>query len=330
MTNSIIITHDGRFHADEVLACVVLKRMNPMSTIIRTRDLEVIHHYVQKQQIIAIVDVYGQYIPDKCYFDHHQRGFETYIDGVLCSSAGLVFKHFYFDILKAYNIETRNKARACREIYYKYFRAVDAIDNGVDIRSVVAVKPNRNSFEYDLGLPELMTKGNEQRIYMRTISSMVAEYGSFEEAFSFVNTDFNNFMNGIRIWINKYDKVKEYLDNMMIHNSVVEDRYKKDILLTDGMDNIGNLVCEIEKELGLDIKYIVDKQANTYKVYAVPECVGGFRTKRPLCEKWRGLRDDELCEVSEIEGCVFVHSTGFLGINSSLSGALKMCYKSLE
>jgi uncharacterized UPF0160 family protein len=32
-----------------------------------------------------------------------------------------------------------------------------------------------------------------------------------------------------------------------------------------------------------------------------------------LLEKWRGLRDNELAEVSGVENAVFVHMNGFIG-----------------
>lgn len=329
MIQTTIITHDGRFHADEVLACVLLKKMYPGSNIIRTRDLDIINHYISKKLVIAIVDVFGQYNSDKCYFDHHQRGFETYINGVKCSSAGLIFKHYSSQILEAYGIQTENKDKVIKDIYAQYFRSVDAIDNGVTINCTVNVQNERNSVEHDLGVKVTGKSSDPALIYMRTISSMVAECDNFEEAFAFVNKDFSNFMRSMQKWSLKYDKVKELLGNIG-NNDVVDNKYKKSILLTEQMDNIGKIVCEIEGELGLDVRYIVDKQADRYKVFAVPINTRGFETKTPLNEKWRGLRDGELSKTSGIDGCVFVHATGFLGINYTLEGALELCYRSLE
>ena len=50
----------------------------------------------------------------------------------------------------------------------------------------------------------------------------------------------------------------------------------------------------------------------------------------PLLEVWRGIRDEQLSELSGIPGCVFVHANGFIGGNVSYEGALKMAQKTLE
>ena len=49
-----------------------------------------------------------------------------------------------------------------------------------------------------------------------------------------------------------------------------------------------------------------------------------------LLEEWRGLRDQELSEVSGIPGCVFVHANGFIGGNSTLDGVLSMATITLQ
>ena len=45
---------------------------------------------------------------------------------------------------------------------------------------------------------------------------------------------------------------------------------------------------------------------------------------------WRGLRDQEMSERSGIPGCVFVHSSGFIGGNASYQGALEMALRTLK
>lgn len=43
-----------------------------------------------------------------------------------------------------------------------------------------------------------------------------------------------------------------------------------------------------------------------------------------------GVRDDQLSDLSGIDGCIFCHATGFIGGNKNREGALKMALKSLE
>eukprot|EP00794_Sanderia_malayensis_P016634 gene16633-18324_t len=48
-----------------------------------------------------------------------------------------------------------------------------------------------------------------------------------------------------------------------------------------------------------------------------------------LLEEWRGVRDAELSKVSGIEGCIFVHASGFIGGNATYEGALAMARATL-
>ena len=46
---------------------------------------------------------------------------------------------------------------------------------------------------------------------------------------------------------------------------------------------------------------------------AVPVSPESFASRKALPEVWRGLRDDELSKTSGVDGCVFVHASGFIG-----------------
>jgi len=49
-----------------------------------------------------------------------------------------------------------------------------------------------------------------------------------------------------------------------------------------------------------------------------------------LHEEWRGVRDEDLSSVSGIPGCVFVHTSGFIGGNKTLEGAMTMAWTTIE
>lgn len=46
--------------------------------------------------------------------------------------------------------------------------------------------------------------------------------------------------------------------------------------------------------------------------------------------EWCGVRDDELSKLSGIDGCIFVHASGFIGGNKTREGALTMARRALE
>jgi uncharacterized UPF0160 family protein len=61
--------------------------------------------------------------------------------------------------------------------------------------------------------------------------------------------------------------------------------------------------------------YVVypDDTAGQWRIQAVPLASQSFESRKALPEAWRGLRDEKLDQVSGIEGCVFVHASGFIG-----------------
>ena len=67
--HTLIGTHNGKFHADEAMACWLLLQLseNYMSYIVRTRDP------AKLAPCDFVVDVGGVYAPEKNRYDHHQR-----------------------------------------------------------------------------------------------------------------------------------------------------------------------------------------------------------------------------------------------------------------
>jgi len=90
MYKTRIITHNGKFHTDEVFAVATLKLvLKDEVEIIRTRDEEII------KTGDYVVDVGFIYDEEKNLFDHHQvGGAGERANGVPYASFGLVWKKF--------------------------------------------------------------------------------------------------------------------------------------------------------------------------------------------------------------------------------------------
>ena len=54
------------------------------------------------------------------------------------------------------------------------------------------------------------------------------------------------------------------------------------------------------------------------------------RCRLSLLEEWRGIRDQALSDLSGIEGCIFVHASGFIGGNKTKEGALEMARRTMQ
>ena len=80
-TNPLIVTHDGEFHADEVVGVSLLKMVFKDVRIIRTRDNEKI------KKADFVLDVGGIWDPATRNFDHHQKSYSGNL-----ASAGMVLE----------------------------------------------------------------------------------------------------------------------------------------------------------------------------------------------------------------------------------------------
>jgi len=93
---------------------------------------------------------------------------------------------------------------------------------------------------------------------------------------------------------------------------------------------------ELEKELAVapgDLPFYVlypDETANNWRIQAIPIAPESFESRKALPEAWRGIRDAELSNLSSVDGCIFVHASGFIGGNATKEGAMKMAKLALD
>lgn len=109
---TLIATHNGPFHADDVMAVALLRTFwRADAAVVRSRDPQVL------DGADAVVDVGGIFDPEARRFDHHQASYEG-----PRSSAGMVL-----DWLEAQGAVDTTLAASLRKGCVDY---VDAVDNG--------------------------------------------------------------------------------------------------------------------------------------------------------------------------------------------------------
>jgi uncharacterized UPF0160 family protein len=310
------------------------------STLVRTRDPEVL------SQCHTVVDVGGEYDDGKKRYDHHQRGFETVFPGhtTKLSSAGLVYLHFGKDIITAVTgLEGQDRDILFEKIYTDFIEAFDANDNGIN---VIAPK-------------ELEKAGLEKQFEDRgfSIASVVSRYNHgprsatadetktpeakqaeedmrFSRASQFVGEQFHlELTDRANSWLPARHSVKQAYDARLQY-----DPQGRILVLSEGMpwaDHMYNLEKESPIPAGVapQVLYVLfpeDKPEGKWRIRAVSKENGGFVNRKDLPDAWKGVRDEQLDQISGVQGCVFVHAAGFIGGNKSFDGALAMAKKALE
>lgn len=126
-----VSTHDGKFHPDEIFACVLLNWMVKESKpyFARTRKPERIEKYKNDPEFY-VIDVGGEYDESKLVFDHHHSTFDVKGEnGDLLSSCGLIWKY----LLKNEKfLKDNNVTDFIKEKVTEFTIMVDRHDNGVE------------------------------------------------------------------------------------------------------------------------------------------------------------------------------------------------------
>uniref|UniRef100_A0A914Y2B8 Uncharacterized protein n=1 Tax=Panagrolaimus superbus TaxID=310955 RepID=A0A914Y2B8_9BILA len=132
---------------------------------------------------------------------------------------------------------------------------------------------------------------------------------------------------------------RSWLPALELIQKAVEQRFDnhpsgKILVLSNGGCPWKEHFFNIESEKALrdqDISYVCyPDNANKWRIQAIPvDDLTAFENRCPLPEAWRGYRDAELSEITGIEGCIFVHSSGFIGGNQTKEGVIKMADKAL-
>uniref|UniRef100_A0A6T6PCI7 Metal-dependent protein hydrolase n=1 Tax=Timspurckia oligopyrenoides TaxID=708627 RepID=A0A6T6PCI7_9RHOD len=313
-------THSGTFHCDEALACFFLKLLPDFKTaqIVRSRDPHVLQHSD------VLVDVGGEYNPEKLLFDHHQRGFHQVYSPeyqTKLSSAGLIYKHYHREILTAIVpslSSTESDLNIVADRVYKTFvESIDGIDNGV------SQYPTEEKARYEIQTDVSSRIARMNPAWNESCSQEETD-ARFERACSLVGSEFTEIV--LRC-------VKAWLPARSVVLNAVSDRFS--------VDKSGEIIrldryCPWKSHLFLlepqnEIKYVLyADEMKRWRIQCVPVHEVSFESRLALPEEWRGLTHDELSDVSGIPGCMFVHPTGFIGGNVSYKGVLKMALKSLE
>jgi len=316
-----IATHHGSFHADEAMACAMLKCLPEYRDmpVVRTRNPADI------DKAAIVVDVGGTYEPAKHRYDHHQKTFETtYSEDyplIKLSSAGLVYKHFGVEVVKALcgNVEGKSLAKIVAKTYDSLIRELDALDNGVS----VADEP-RYRFCTHLG-----ARVGRLNPSWQEPSSPEIENGRFQEAMLLAAKELTDVICGYSSgWLPAREFVQEALAKRKEVDASGE--IMKLPRFCPWQEHLFDLEEEEEAHREPLVKYVLFQDSRAgWRIQAAPKVRGSFENRLQLPKAWCGLRDKELSDFISIPDCVFVHANGFIGGHANEQGAFDMAKKAL-
>ncbi len=283
-----IITHSGKFHADEVfaIATLILAHKEESIEVVRTRDPEII------KTGDIVVDVGGEYDPAKGKFDHHQsEGAGVRMNGIPFSSFGIVWKEYG---------ETVCGSKVVSEKIDKFLvEQMDAIDNGVNIRKFIL----ENVYDYTIGdvidafNPSWKEVGDRDDSFMEAVG--VAKTILLREIIR--TRDKGEGETTVeQVYINASDKRIIVLDNYLPWADVLKN-YKESLFVV-----------------------YPNSDTNNWHVQAIRSDPHSFDNRRSLPKTWGGKNNEDLSKITGVSDAIFCHKALFLCGAKSKEGAMKL------
>lgn len=293
VNTTTIGTHSGPFHADDVLACAILRKLQPSARIVRTRDPRVL------AECDIVVDVGALHDPAAGRFDHHQKGAAgSRPNGVLYSAAGLVWAAYgaaYCD----------GDAALAERIDAEYISAICALDNG------------QGSTLLHGDVMHVTWSGNIAALNPTWQEDATPE--AFDRAFANAvvraGEDLDRWVASERATLACKGALASAIAEAVDPRIIVLDRF---------MPVMGDLPSASAEAL-----YLVFPQAGDWLVQCVPDMVGdpsGFTPRKRFPAAWAGMRGDALPAASGVPDAVFCHNGRFIGGAASRKGALALAH----
>lgn len=281
---SIIVTHNGPFHADDVLAVAILRLAGINGTVTRTRNPELIG------SADVVVDVGGVHDPARGRFDHHQKGGAgSRANGVSFSSAGLVWSHYGASICGIGAAVIVDEA---------FIQTVDALDNGQGSRTL-------------LDKVDHMT-------WSDTISSLNPPWdgeqdfdGAFERAVARAVEDLEAQIRAAKGTL---------AAKAVLADALAKAQEGGQLLIIDRFAPIMEGIVQASETA----KFLIFPQGNDWLVQCVPVAGQAFSQRLPLPVEWAGLRGSDLAALTGVGDAVFCHNGRFIGGAGSREGAIAL------
>ena len=309
----VVVTHSGKFHADDAWAVAVLFILYPDSQLVRTRDTATI------EAADFAIDVGGIHDPATGRFDHHQKGFATARQtGVPYASAGLVWREYGARCVAALALEHTGRTLntdAAQQMAY----AIDAdIVQYLDLSDVGAAKNAPGGY----GLSAVVSGFNpnwmdEERLGYGEASDAY-RLSQFRKAMAFLTEIMVNSV--------KY-RVGALLALEQVRNAEVLEGGKLLFLNNGALPWTAVVRKEMPKVLFVISHSIAEQR---YMIHAVPVSADSFDARADLPETWAGLRDADLARVTGVPDATFCHNGRFIAAAKSYEGIRALARLALE
>lgn len=296
MAPNYLVTHSGGFHADELLSSVVLGRIFPNATIVRSRSPEWITPGTDR----IIYDVGGSYDPERSIFDHHQRGAPLREDGQPLSSFGLIWKHFGHEYLRHLSVPETNIDSVHASFDTGFVLLIDLLDNG-------AISPSVAGPMAGMTLPALL----ESLKPVFDDPDPEAEARGFHAAVQIAKCFVEARIARIAAKMRAEDVVRQ---------AILQAGDSRILELPMGMPFRPTVI-----KAGADhLLFVINPRGGDWSLTGIRRHDEGFEQRADLPLAWAGLTNGELEKASGVKGASFCHNGRFIAVAKSRDAILSL------
>lgn len=279
-------THHGKFHADEVMATAILKRIFNLE-VIRTRDPQVL------KTLDLVYDVGGG------EFDHHDAEKKLRGNGRPYAACGLIWKEFGRQVIAAEDEELREEEveRIFRQLDSSLMQGIDAVDNGlqacdceVPVMGISAVISGFNP-PWDMEL---------------------SESNAFDEAVEVASAVLRNSLRRQISVLKAREKVVQAYTN----------RKHPKLLEMESLCPWGQALQELDKEQ--EVLFVIYPTRDGFTIQTVRKGGDTMEARKDLPKEWAGKRDEALSGIVGIPDAIFCHPGRFIAAARSYDSIMKM------
>lgn len=285
------ITHSGTMHADEVFATAFLDLYLGDVRVFRTSSISL----NEVEEGVLVYDIgRGEY-------DHHQIDAVKRDNSITYSSVGLLWKKFGKDFLEKQKFE--NVEEMFLGIDKDLVEEIDGDDNGVFPKVICPYK--------------VKTLPNIIKIFNPSYDSNETEDSQFLKAVSLAKMIWEEEILYIRGKVVADHKIKDLLSK--------KDPNQKYLLLDQYLPYEDSILGNEEANHLLFVAYPSNRGG--YSIKTIPKSAEDKTARMEFPVEWAGLENQDLEEVSGIEGLRFCHTGRFLVSCNSLQSVYQVLDK---
>ena len=296
-----LVTHSGGFHADELLCSVVLTRLYPEASLIRSRDTD----WTSPGEDKIIYDVGRNYDAEARIFDHHQRPAPLRPDGQPYSSFGLIWHHYGRDYLRALAVPEADLEEIHASLDSGFVLPVDLLDNG-------ALEPSVAGPLAGMTLPVLLESlkpAFDER-------DPQADDQAFMAALPVARAFLEAAVRG---------KAAKRRAEAIVLQAIAEAGQGRVLELPQGMP----FRSAVEKAGADHLLFVVHPRGDDWALTTIRKSGDSFEARADLPAAWAGLTDAALEEASGVPGATFCHNARFIAVAKSREAILRMAERAV-